>query len=393
MSLLVKQDSFVGEISTGNKSYTTVGFEGKAGIFWGTLLTATGFGVNRSLFVSFVSAGAQHSISHYALDAATDGLGTGRRHSTATISGITAAGGTVTPQVVADFVSFDSNGFTLNWLNTGAIIVNYIIIGGSDLTNVWEGVCLTPTVTGLQAYTDPGFQPDCLLTMSIGESNVIPGSYTQARVAFGACTPNGQFALTSHTTDQIPTADATILVTDKALDVENLASTKFAASLDSMNPTGFTYDFSTVQTTQLPFLCLALKGGQYYVGLDTQKTSTGTKSNSSVGFNPKGLMAFGVNRATGTKDLTESKLTIGGSDGTNQGCTWGGSVDKFIRHATGSSVDADGTVTFDPNGYTVDWSVADAIARQFGIIAFGDNPSTITAEAKLRQGLTPLRWR
>jgi hypothetical protein len=55
---------------------------------------------------------------------------------------------------------------------------------------------------------------------------------------------------------------------------------------------------------------LALKGGSFKAGVETQATSTGTKATTGVGFKPSGLLLFGSNRAhSASADFTQMHLS------------------------------------------------------------------------------------
>lgn len=390
----VKTGSFTVPGTSSNFSITDVGFQPKALLMFSTLLSAEGFGVNRSFNIGFTDGTNSRDIATVGNDGATAANGVaGRRQNTFTLETIAEAAGLVTIIQQLSLVSFDSGGFTLDPIQAPGTTcqAHYIALGGSDITNVWAGTILTPTTTGSVGYTDPGFQPDFLLLMTLGETNIVPGSYTQERFTLGAASSASlQQSLSIHDSDNIPTQVADIMV-PSILDVENLGSTKFLANLTSFDSSGFTLNYTTTQATQSPVFALAIKGGKYYVGTDTQKTSTGMKSKSGFGFTPKGLMFMGVNRtSSSTKSTTESKLSVGLTDGTNQGAVWGESTDNVsttdsnsytatdgvLVHASNSStLNAKATISsLDSDGYTVDWGTADATAREFTVIGFGDIP-------------------
>src|SRR5678815_4287480 len=66
----------------------------------------------------------------------------------------------------ADFVSMDSDGFTINWAGASQMKVQYLALGGTGLTNYKTGVASAKTTTGNQSYTGVGFQPTALLVFA-----------------------------------------------------------------------------------------------------------------------------------------------------------------------------------------------------------------------------------
>lgn len=413
MTLLVKQGTIIAPGTTGPVSYTDIGFQPKYGLFYANKLTSTGFGINRNFSFGIAAEDTTcRGITHTAGDAQTAANTTGRRHHNDILCLIDCAGGIVTPTTVGDLTSWDSLGFTINWINVndGLIVLNYLVVGGDEITDTWCGTILSPTVTGSVAYTDPAFRPDLLVTATTGEQNTVPGSFTQCRIAIGMATgPSAQQSLTVHDADLIPTQVASMM-NAKVIQVENLGSTKHQADLTSIDSLGWTLDWQVVNATVTPIFVLAVKGGSYYVGRDTQKTSTGLQSKSDMPFSPKGLLFMGIDRDdSDTKSVTLSKLSMGGTDGTSQSAIWGESTDNvsttdcnsyratdgvIVHGSNSSTLDAKAAIdSLDPNGYTLDWLSADAVARQSIVLGIGSPSAPITDEAPLRQGLTPLRWR
>jgi hypothetical protein len=78
--------------------------------------------------------------------------------------------GTPTIEKLAKFVSFNADGFSIDWTQvstTTGLIVHYLAIGGTDVTNATI-VEVTPNTTtnGVTQAISMGFQPDCVLTCS-----------------------------------------------------------------------------------------------------------------------------------------------------------------------------------------------------------------------------------
>jgi hypothetical protein len=392
MALQVKKGTFTAPTVTGNFAVTGVGFQGKALILWGnrnannTLASNSGFGYG------FAATSLQRGTSSFNASNAVTATTThneryGMLNRAYTISSATLG----LAAAKADFVSWDTDGFTLNFTVAGtALQIHYIVLGGTDLTNAFVGSFTEPIVTGNLGITGVGFRPDLVLTTAWSQGdNVNAASLNYNMSAFASTTKRGALAITSQDVTS-PTNANSYERNDKAIvSLNSVGTLRTEADFVSMDTDGFTLNYSTtVGSGAQPVVYLALKGGKYWVGSDTQKTSTGTQAKTGVGFTPTGLLAFGGNKATATTiDATLAKLTVGGSDGTTQGATFNEDVDnqttsvaaqvsdttKVLKHATSpSTVNAEASVSsFDSDGYTLNWSTADATAREFIVIAFG----------------------
>ncbi len=408
MSLLVHKDSFSFPAGTGDIVETGVGFQPKALLLWFTRQTATGFASTMALTVGFTTDSTQRgSLSMYS----EDNVGTVNNvhylRDTAAVAGIVRSAGNNFVSDICTLTSFDADGFTLSYSKDltfgGQWICHYIALGGTDLTNAWSGTITTPIVTGPQPYTGVGFEPDCLILLSALTHTLATQTATGSKFGIGAFDGTTQATSFVEENTTSPT-DLHSIQTGEIIHALNQAGTdNTVATATSFDADGFTLNFSVAQANARFVHALALKGGQYKVVTDTQKTSTGTKQKTGVGFTPTGLLLFGTNRAASASvDATGSSLSIGGSDGTTEGASWTGSVDnvgttdensatltdKIIRHATGpSTTDAEANLSsFDSDGYTLNWTTADATAREFIALAFGD--TSLTTPVPFRPAMT-----
>lgn len=396
MTLLVRKGSFSFPAATGPIVETGVGFQPKAMLLWFTRQTAVGYAANVGLTMGFVASPTERgSLSMYSADAvgAVDGVHYIRNDDVLAGIGRESGISVVTDQV--DLTSFDADGFTLAYTRThasqgGQWFCHYIALGGSDLQDAWVGTLATPIVTGTNPYTGVGFKPDCLILLGALTHSAIPQTASTTKFGIGVADGVNQATAFVEENSTIPT-DLHSIQKGEIMHALNQSGTdNTVATLASFDADGFTLNFSTVQSTARYFHALALKGGRYKVITDTQKTSTGTKAKTGVGFQPSGLLLFGTNRVSSTVvDATLASLSIGGSDGVREGASWVGSVDnvstteensatvtdKVFRHVTGpSTTDAEADLaSFDVDGYTLNWSTADAVAREFVGLAIGSS--------------------
>jgi hypothetical protein len=167
----------------------------------------------------------------------------------------------------------------------------------------------------------------------------------------------------------------------------------YQAQLASFDPDGFTVNVPLNAGSggnSVHYLAIRDPDAQFKVGVETQKTSTGTKSTSAAGFRPGGGMFLGSYK-TVDNDLTYAAspgstpmFSIGVADGiVNQSCeTEFNTPGGFGGHEQNSYSDvgcvlavgstpvplllARGELSsWDSDGFTLDWTASDGVARYF----------------------------
>lgn len=400
MTYLVKKDAFTLPTTAQSVPVTGVGFQPKALILWCNGATASGFAAQLRMSFGFATSPSQrwHSTIR-AGDNVAAGSSNRVRRSETTLVLVPSMTTGASADMTLDLDSFDADGFTLDLLVplTGvAYVVHYIALGGDELTNAFVGNVVPSAGTGNKAVTGVGFRPDLVITSEINNAAGAGGG-ASANFALSAFTATQQGVATIRDRDATsPTQVTSYQRSDQALVAVQSGSDAIdhEAAVSSMDADGFTLNFSTHTDATIQYGFLCLKGGLYDVRAETQRTSTGTKSTTGLGFRPSGLLLFGTNKtASSSIDLTQDKLSVGGSDGTTEGGTWvatadaatttdtdvSHSVTKILQHATvPATLDAEADCTFDADGYTLDWTTADAVAREFISVAFG-SPTEILA--------------
>jgi len=181
---------FAANTSTGNQSVTGLGFQPKVVLFWATRNTAHGFlaATIQQMFGVAVSS-TQRWVYVGASDNAAASSNAGRASFNTQCIRI-LSDGTPTLDAVADFVSQDSDGFTINWSDapSTAILVHYLALGGASL-NVFAGSSATPSANGNASYTGVGFQPGFVLT-AYNVANV-GSNFTEHNLTLGFASVGG----------------------------------------------------------------------------------------------------------------------------------------------------------------------------------------------------------
>jgi hypothetical protein len=388
--------TFVGSLTapaasaTGNQSVTAVGFRPKALIFFGDDHTATGENVHAVMgFGMATSASNECAFGYFSLDAAATS-GTERSFSNALSWVIENTAGT---QLNAfELVSMDADGFTVNWTVNDAAqdIVNFMALGGSTLTDV-ALVEFQSAASTNSSVTGVGFKPQCVI-FATAASGTQAGNTADAVLTIGAASSaTERYTIGIHADDTAGSGDDNYCqVTDRVIRTMNIAgAAELDADIVSFDDDGFTLDWNTAVAGRYCY-ALCLRGGSYKVAQVTQAVDTGTEAYTSIGFRPTGLFLTSANAAANTTSATTVSFSLGAvASTTSRANIWVGGVDgadptQEDRYMSQSTViamrtpGADATTvaecdltSFDNNGFTLNWSTADATARLINVLAFG----------------------
>lgn len=399
MGLATKAGSFALNATTGNQSITGLGFQPKAIIFFGNNLTSDTNAANATFLLGFATSPTSR---------ATQGI-VGFNGSTPNTDASKGISGTKclsmnnssdTVILDADLVSMDADGFTINITTTNgtAYILNYLALGGTDLTNATVLGFDTKTSAGNQAYTGAGFQPDALFLMSSSASTT-PASSNSGLLGIGFGT-----GATARAANSIRIGAAVVLqinektqLTNKILNETSGGATFLSADLVSLDADGFTLNYTTASATARKSWALCLKGGKYKVGSFNQATSTGNQATTGVGFQPTGLLLTSQNAATSASIISDNKLSVGAATSSSaRFALWEGdqngvipqvshsdlsrtAVMRMMSHGATPTLDAAADfVSLDSDGFTLNWGTADATAREILYLAFGSSASVAT---------------
>ncbi len=380
-----------------SQAVTGIGFQPKALILWATAQTS--FGVTTGYQFAY---GITDGTDDYAVCATSeDAQGTADCDRRQAIKTLTILDFTQTVLAECDLTSFDSDGFTLNWTTNNAVAyqIHYFALGGSDLTDVKHDTFTTLTSTGNRAITGTGFQPDCVLFFA-STSLSLPDTTGNTSLSIGMMDKDGNersMAVISDngdtTSDSGRTQDTT---TPNAIHGLRLSSKtpvpadNYQVRFVSMDADGFTVDFVDAASSSTTIGYLALKGGDYHVGAETSKTSTGTKATTGVGFEVGALLIFSASNVASDAVDAHNRIALGAASAPGtEGCIWAGDTDglgtteadmatsesKIIAlydTTSPSSADAEADLdSLDSDGYTLDWTTASASAFEFAYLALG----------------------
>lgn len=397
MPLSVRTNQITGPAATGNVSYTDPGFTPKLLLQWNGLNTATGATADAQWSLGAAnSAAGEISAGYNSKNALSTNSQAGRNFRQNRV-GALATAGTATDNVVNDVVSFDTNGFTLAWttLTTTSPLHNYLALGGSDITNAKVGSFASNTTTGNQSVTGVGFKPDIVFLFA-NLSTTAVNATNNNNYGFGVMTATDQWSMGQKTQHNQATKNTSRSFDNTSCLIIPSTTTDAVAHVVkyvSMDSDGFTVNIATSAGIANLNGYIAIKGGQWKVGTDTQPTTAGTKATTGVGFTPS-LAIFGSacdTQAAGSS--ANSRLMLGATDGTRNVSLWTGDRDavttsnsstimsnnKCLVMATENgatpTTNAEASLSsFDSDGFTLNWTTADASARRFGYVMGGANP-------------------
>jgi hypothetical protein len=392
MALSVKSGSFAASNSTGNQAVIGVGFVPKALIFWTQLDEGSLSDIDQMTgWVTSTSARGcvlhtednNETVMDVANDSRTDRPIFVRRHDTDAVMG------------EADFVSFDADGFTINWTTAYNSQLHFIAIGGADLSNAAVVNFTKATATGNDAITGVGFSGDVVLLL--GDLGVTPNTaeddfspfFGMAKSATERQCSNGfaEHGVPNSDTGRTQRTNRCIIQTDVGGTV--VAEADFVG----FDADGFTLDYSTADGNASNYTALVLKGGTYEIGKFNGATSTGNQAVAGVGIAPKmeiiGSFCEAVSGAveadfefqlSAAVSATDRRTLYNGSedaqsvadashDRKDDRCF----IDKVVGSITTTEAEAD-FVSQDADGFTWDWTVADATSREILFLAMTDGP-------------------
>lgn len=385
MALNTKVGNFTQPVAN-NASFavTGVGFTPKAIILFATDETVVGVSANRAQYHGMATSTTNRaaiSAVHTSASANSD-----RGHDDTKCFIVLNTSGTTI--VAADFVSFDADGFTLNFSTTDLVArkIGYIALGGTDLTNVFIKEFIAAASNTSQAFTGVGFKPDAIILMSAQVSSALGNNIS-------ACDTMLSFVDTSlnqFVSDNVTHGSTESVQKAKIISKSSEGGTlTYEGNLTSFDTDGFTINFTITSSVKYCF-ALCLKGGKYKTAVFNQATGTGNQAVTGVGFQPTGVILQSVNNTTQAGLITtQTRLSFGAaSSSTSRASIWNGGgntgtmdndfdsgkiLNMITEGATPTTNTSADFVSLDSDGFTINNTTADATAREIVYFAVGSN--------------------
>lgn len=385
----------VGQFAANTGGATTTvscNFQGKAIIFWTHGKTTNPESATASWSMGFVDNNA-HVIEHgWASDDAVATSNVGQGFQTVRALQI-FTNGTPTAGVGGNIssVAFGGSSFTVTFNATpaSAWLINFILIGGSDVTNTFVGNFTNPASTsGVQHITTPGFQGNVVFIL--GSQVTATGTNTSAGSTFGAAVAtNKRWVFAGNTKDAQTTTLNAVHVADNTKFMRITftdQSTAFAADFSGFTATGFDYNITTASASSWEFGFLVIQGGQWDCGTQAKPTTATTQTLTGETFQPSFLGLFTSSPTAFNTVTNTEECSFGATDGTNQVYSNAVELNQFntVAKSSGSAsavlLDRDGTnnpaatfTSFNSDGWTITWN-ATGSARQVGWFTAASSP-------------------
>jgi hypothetical protein len=407
MGLSVAQGVFTKRSGTGaqNVPYSP-SFTGKVAYFWGTHRTAVGGSVDASEFfgaTSGTAAAQNRCIATYQ----TDNLATSDSEVRMATDAISILSDSVTPTIAgaAVLTAFNNGSLDLNWTvsDTNAIIIYFLVLGGTDITNVLVGDRTWATATGNQPFTGVGFQPNFLHFFGGSDRTAaLPGNEGDYIRDFGAVLSTSNrwaLAASADTADTMSpfAAGRRLVVTECASKLDNFgAALSKAADFVTFDTDGWTWNVTNATSAAaFRFYFVAFKfsdvANNVAIGTFDKCTTLNCTSDVNTGQGTvKGVLLFGRTAVAGTTILDDARLAVGGSDFTNEGAvaiehaeTTGGNTIVKQRISSSKAFHTINPGTSDAwdeadasaiaSGFRTTWTLNNsAVAHTIAYISFGE---------------------
>lgn len=322
-------------------------------------------------------------------------------NSTALLKGLAAAGSSVSTDWELDLVSMSDTSVVLNWVSVpalGAAILDYTIIGGSDVTRAVAGQSTTAVSATWDITVASGAgKPDLVLFAGRQNPATLGDVADDSSIVFGVGIDDTQQQMSMfHTNDGGATAEYRHYQVDGMFAETSASAVTYTSSLAakaSWPTNGFriTSDATPPDAKQTIWLALY---GTFDKSVGTVQTSTGADVDYDAGFTPAGALLWGGNQPNSASIIVSDPALgawgIGGYDGTNQSFQAWANKDGQAANNNGQSLSTDhawqsieptaastpalaGEATASIVGTAVrfTWSDPDTEAREFNILVLG----------------------
>jgi hypothetical protein len=298
---------------------TSVGFQPKVLILWmsGTLTTSGEVSSSADDMIRSIGFATGTTNRYSAGISVEDGPTTMNTARFSRDSGCLSASATQ----YLDFVSFDSDGFTVEIDPSSATLgtarrVNFLALGGSGITNATVGTFQARATTGTQTVS-PGFESDAILFLGAATTTVT-SSLATAMLCFGAAKGSTLFSsIASYDFDNIGTSSCeSELLTDAAINMFLDTGTEARATVSAVGATDFTVNWTVSSGIQEYYGYLAIEGIRIHVGDFLMPADTNNFTETGTGFIPKAVLAASHFNATGQR--SDNVFGIGAATSASQ---------------------------------------------------------------------------
>jgi hypothetical protein len=394
---------------TSTQQITGVGFTPKAVIFWAQQISGspaelrTSFGVGVSSTVNWSTSTSYHGTSSPGQD--HQFLSDSCFHWNDALSDAALAKFKIS--------AMDADGFTLSVaLGEASVTVNYLAIGGSDVSVKAGTFDSTTTTNGTNTVGSIGFNPKALLTC-VGPLDNTEGVAGTAGINIGLAVGSSVASMAENifSNNGAATQAHTQLLTSRlisTLDGNGATATKATVALGT-NQFAVTWDIPPPASTRVGYLAL---GGtaSYDLTVLTKPTSGApvAQSKSGLAWQPVGLFLMSRGEAANVNPVANIKWSLGAASSTSDRVATGWYEPNstlasnvpigtqmttralVVQSATAGTTASEADLSsLNTDGYTLNWSKVDAIAAEVAVLSFGAvNPNFSNAPMSMATTIT-----
>jgi hypothetical protein len=288
----------------------------------------------------------------------------------------------------ANLLNIESDGFSLEWVTADGTPrqIFYTALGGTDLIAKYGR--FQDSASGNQTVSGLGFEPKALIILSSDDTG------SNATTMIGVSDGTSQFVLNTLGVDASAfSVTKSIQLTDKIISRRGNGTTQHEASLVNFTSDGFVLNHTADDTTRRTYLYLAIGGVRAKAGTFTQSSRVEL---GNIGFQPEMMLFFTVGNTSSTSQANGARLMLGSmtvdtsrniyensicfSDNhnvdvteVNQRVSSTKSINVISCTASTVTTLAEAEVTeLNRYGANIEFSVNDAVAREFCYLALGD---------------------
>jgi hypothetical protein len=372
----------------GTQTTCSTGFQGKAVILWDAIQTTAEGEASDALFSMGLSDGTNNNaISWKAKNGQSTTLASRTWLNNVALLVWCSDDSSVRTEVTG--VAFNSTPnmvLTFNSNPPGAYKINYLLIGGDEVTNVFVGSDTMPASNGTKSVTNVGFQGDFVLFLTNYRTS---SGYTNGG-GFGigaAVSSTRRWALTgfvSNGQSSQPTDANSILYNDECVSyLGGSGSVILEADFAQWTANGFDLDVTRAGSA-VYFSYLVVQGGQWDAAVQPKPATATTQAMTGMPFQPKAL-AVAMSSPTATSSVTANAISSFGAATGTSARAFGSAfhdtsintvakhdvMSNAIMHELNATANADFT-SFNSDGWTITWD-ASGTAYQVPWFAVGDN--------------------
>jgi hypothetical protein len=404
-------------VATGSVSYTGAGFAPQALLCIATSLTADGSGAHAPFNIGVgaqpTGTPTQYSSASTAVDNAGGAAAAVAQSKALFIQLLNPNGGTTF--AAASLTSLDADGFTLNWTNTADInhVIQVLCLGGSDLTNSNVNEKGVATSTGNSATTGVGFQPSLVMFLAqlLTTTEPLARALANATQFFGAAfsITNTFYTAGRHVDGVNPTVQRGAQKSTASIAGLSNTGWQVEGTFLQFDADGYTVNYTTVPASAFLYGFLCLKGIQAKIISFTSPGSTGNVGYTGAGFAPVAAIFSSDCGVSSTANTANCRRMLGlATSSSNRGvCSWASK--DAVSGSSNASHDLDRTkcvkhiveghgsptfpsvadlVSFDADGFTLNWTAADATARETFVLLLGPAAAAVTTRTPTVGALT-----